>query len=94
MGGVSVAGFLPGLGRGGITHSLDVMDIFGGSGAGFGLMTDDMPILLMEGRVERCVGVGGEAFVFGLMEMEGADLGGAPPVSVEGVPACDEEDGF
>ena len=55
VGGVSVAGFLPGLGLGGITHSLEVMDILGGSGgAGLGLITDDMAILLMEGRAVRC----------------------------------------
>lgn len=44
-----MAGFLPGLGRGGMTHSLLVMEMgaFAGGGPGMGEMTDAMDILSM-----------------------------------------------
>jgi hypothetical protein len=51
VGGVSVAGFRPGLGRGGITHSRVVMDILGVGCAvgvvGSGLTTEAIDILLI-----------------------------------------------
>lgn len=42
-----MAGFLPGLGRGGITHSLVVIEIgaWAGGGPGIGEITDAMDIL-------------------------------------------------
>lgn len=48
VGGVSVAGFLPGFGLGGMTHSLVVIEIgaFATGGPGIGEMTDAMDILL------------------------------------------------
>lgn len=47
VGGVSVAGLRPGFGRGGMTHSLVVMEMgaWGGGGPGIGEMTDAIDIL-------------------------------------------------
>lgn len=56
-----MAGFRPGLGRGGTTHSLDVMESFGGSEGGE--MTLLMAILLRE------VDDGGDVAKAGRMEI-------------------------
>lgn len=46
---MSVAGLRPGFGRGGMTHSLVVMDILGAASVGGGLMTEAMDILFTGG---------------------------------------------
>lgn len=47
---MSVAGFLPGLGRGGMIHSLDVMETFGVSGSGETMALIDMVLESRDGE--------------------------------------------
>ena len=72
VGGVSVAGFLPGLGRGGMTHSLLVMEVLGGSEAIFAIGTPG-PGVPAIGWMARC-GVE-EDGVETLGEVENSDSG-------------------
>lgn len=71
---MSVAGFRPGLGLGGTTHSFVVMETFcmtGGGGVGSGLMTEAMDILLMGPPGD---GADGETLGDGLIETGGGPL--------------------
>lgn len=68
-----MAGFRPGLGLGGMIHSLVVMETRGmawGGGVGSGLITDAMDILLI-GALGGEVAEDGVMFEFGLIERGG-----------------------
>lgn len=81
MGGVSVAGFLPGFGLGGMTHSLVVIEMgaFATGGPGIGEMTDAMDILLTGVGTAGAAGDAGRDFlgcagwIGGLAVAEGVD---------------------